>query len=334
MNHTSSKVLICCIAAIIIAFIGCSPDENPPTGLPAYTRSDLAKQLPISLEGSLQNPAWSPDGKAIVFTRFQNGYNKGPADLVIYDLESRKSTILVSDGTDNINLPGSTWNPITNQIIFSSSREPHDEIYIINPVENPNTEIKITNREDRVAYEPSFSSDGHWIIFESHEVDIETNGIITKYKTDGTEPFQALTGLQDDCRQPNWSQNGQYILFQMVYNGKWEIWIMNSDGTNQHQLTTGAGEKTDASFSPDDKWIIYSGDSPTLNLANLFIMPTSGGKPIQVTHFKGYDGAPSWSRNGKQIAFESSPDEPENSSGTTIWMINAPEEYNQSNSKD
>ncbi|HHG83573.1 MAG TPA: hypothetical protein ENJ82_02390, partial [Bacteroidetes bacterium] len=33
-------------------------------------RADSAIILEIDLEGSLQNPAFSPDGKSIVFTRF------------------------------------------------------------------------------------------------------------------------------------------------------------------------------------------------------------------------------------------------------------------------
>jgi hypothetical protein len=33
---------------------------------------DERGKLRIPLEGSLQNPAWSPDGKVIVFTRFRS----------------------------------------------------------------------------------------------------------------------------------------------------------------------------------------------------------------------------------------------------------------------
>lgn len=103
------------------------------------------------------------------FTRFRNGYNKEPGDLLIINLESKSIKTLVSDGSGNVNLPGSSWNSITHKIVFSSSREPHDEIYIIDENGNPGDEIKVTERENRVAYEPSFSPDGSngttlWII--------------------------------------------------------------------------------------------------------------------------------------------------------------------------
>jgi len=311
------KVLkYCLLAFVVIGAGGCLNRE-----LSSNDRSDSAYQLPIALDGSLQNPAWSPDGKAIVFTRFRNGYNEGPADLIVYDMESGTIRILVSDESDNINLPGSTWNRNTDQIVFSSSREPHDEIYLINADENPGKEVKITDRVHQVAYEPSFSPDGQWVVFETHEVDVEGNGIITKYKIGNTEPYQNLTDANSDCRQPNWSPDGQHILYQALNNNQWDIWIMNFDGTNQHQITSGSGDKTDASFSLDGQWIVYSADGPTMEYANLFIVPITGGEPKKVTEYSGYDGAPSWSPNGKQVIFESSLGDPEDTLGTTIWII-------------
>jgi len=298
---------------------------------PFLYRADGALELEISLNGSLQNPAWSPDAGSLLFTRFRNGYNAEPADLLIIDLGDNSTKTLVSDGSGNVNLPGSSWNAATHKIVFSSTRDPHDEIFIIDEDGIPGDEAKITDRENFVAYEPSFSSDGEWVVFESHQLNVEGDGVITKYEVDGTGSYQMLTDIQEDCRQPNWSPAGDLILYQKLANGQWDIWITNTDGTNHQKITSGSGNKTDASFSPDGQWIVYSSDEGGLEFANLFIIKVSGGNPIRVTNYNGYDGAPSWSPDGRKIAFESYPGDPDDTSGTTLWIIDAPEVLNTSN---
>jgi len=208
----------------IIIFITLSSCETggPDPGNGDSLRDDGGITLDISLSGSLQNPAFSPDGNSIVFTNFKNGYNEEPADLYIYNLQSGQITTLVSDGSGNVNLPGATWNYAINSIVFSSSRDPHDEIYLIPENGSTGDEIKITDRRSTVAYEPSLSPDGQWVVFESHELDVEDNGIITKFKIDGSSAYIGLTSSTDDCRQPNWSPNGDKILYQKFETGQWE----------------------------------------------------------------------------------------------------------------
>jgi TolB protein len=99
---------------------------------------------------------------------------------------------------------------------------------------------------------------------------------------------------------------------------------MNTDGSEAAQITSGQGDKTDASFSPDGEWIVYSSDEGELDLANIFVVPTGGGTSQRVTDWDGYDGAPSWSPDGSKIVFESYPGDPDESEGTTIRMIDSP----------
>jgi len=286
----------------------------------SYQRHDTANKLNIPLSGSLQNPAFSPDGDAIVFTRFRNGYNREPADVFIYFLDTGEIDTLVMDGSANVNLPGSCWNTQNESIIFSSSRDPHDEIYLIDDNGSPGDEIKITERSDYMAYEPTFSPDGQWIVFESHPVDVEKKGVIMKYKLDKSSNYQALTDEDDDCRQPNWSPSGDYILFQNYKNKQWDIWIMKTDGSNKRKVTSGKGDKTDACFSNDGKFIIYSCDF-NLEFANIYIVPIEGGNPIRLSNYEGYDGAPSISSDGTKLVFESYGGDPDDSDGTSLWML-------------
>jgi len=304
----------------LCAAIGCGEDETFD-----WSRDDGASQIEIDSEGSLQNAAWSPDSDALLFTAFRSAYNDGPADLVVADSDGGSPHVLVSDGSDNVNLPGSSWSSATEQIVFSSSRDPHDEIFAIDDNASSGDEWPITSRDDFMAYEPTFSPDGEWVVFESHAVDQEDNGVITRFRVDGSGDYEALTSADDDCRQPNWSPAGDKILYQRLADGTWDIWVMNDDGTDAQRVTSGQGDKTDASFSPDGDWIVYSSDENELDLANLFVVPVDGGASTRVTEWPGYDGAPSWSPDGSKIAFESFPGDPDDSDGTRLYVIDAPE---------
>lgn len=277
-------------------------------------RMDGAWPIDISLEGSLQNPAWSPDGDALVFTCFRDGYNQGPADIFIYEFDTNRVRPLVMDGSVNVNLPGSTWNAINGLITFSSDRGAHDEIYTIPADGSPGSEVQLTDRADRMAYEPSFSPDGQQVVFESHPLDVEEQGVITIYALDGSNGYRVLIPQTADCRQPNWSSRGD-IVYQCLDRNRWDLWI------NDLQVTDGEGDKTDASFSYDGEWVVYSSDQWEMEFASLFVLNIGGGPSRRITHSDGYDGAPSWSPDGDRIAFESSPGDPDESDGTTLWVI-------------
>lgn len=316
------KILIFSLFIIIIVLIpnGCTDNQLGNEDTPLY-RDDGSYKADIPLDGSLQNPAFSPDGNAIVFTRFRNGYNEEPADIFIFNLEDKKLDTLVMNGNCNVNLPGACWNPANHNIVFSSSRDPHDEIFTINENGNPGDEIKVTERQNFMAYEPSFSPDGQWIVFESHPVDVEEEGVIMRHRIDESITYQALTDASDDCRQPNWSPSNNYILFQKLENQQWDIWIMNIDGSNKEKVTTSIGDDTDACFTNDGNFIIFSADGD-LEFANIYKIPVNGGTPIRITNYEGYDGAPSISAEGTKLAFESCEGNPDGSDGTSIWILN------------
>jgi TolB protein len=293
------------------------------------TRQDGAHRL-TDQDGdiSAQNAAFSPSGEMMLFTMFHNGYNAGPAGLYLLSLiDGEITTLLYEDGQDSVNLPGSSWNSLTNRITFASDRQDTDEIWTIAP---DGTELfRVTDHETPGYYlEPSFSPDGHWIVFEADEdaPDELQENKIWKVRADGSHLTQLTYDIYDD-RQPNWSPTGDWILFQRrtPRQDDWNIYIMAPDGSDIQRVTFNPeSADTDISWSPKGTCLVYSTDNGELPVPNIFVIPVEEGEPVRITFSDRYeDGAPSWSPDGRWIAFESHNEQHEDSP-SSMWIIAVP----------
>lgn len=303
-------------------------------------RQDDANML---IEGdrkeSLQNPAFSPDGENIIYTRFQEGYNLGPSRIEIIPSSGGEPTQLTPDvAEDNdfmdVNLPGSCWNPETNRITFASDRQDADEIWTMSA---GGTDLfRITHHTNPPYYlEPSFSPDGSEIVFE---IDYEDSrwedgqrGEIWKVKADASGLIRLIesdSGVLRDDRQPNFSPSGDKILFQrrgLDDQEDWDVYTVTPEGDSLFNVTDASSSDTDASFSPDGSEICYSTDYGGLECPNIFVISVDGGTPTRFTFAETCeDGAPSFSPDGKKIAFESHEGADEEKPAS-IWIIELPE---------
>jgi len=303
------------VAAVTSNIIPNSLKANGVT-LEDMQRPDGSLRLRIPLRGSLQNPAWSPDGESIAFTRFRNGYNKGPADVYVFNLVTNNLQQIAADGSDNVSQPGATWNARTRQLVFTSDRDGHEEIWLANA--DGSRLQKVTSRSSDLAFEPSFAPDGNALVFESHGIGGRRKARITLFQIDQNR-YVYLTRGDEDCRQPNWSPRGDYIVYQKHVHSRWNIWLYELK-TRQHRPVTTASDddKTDATFSPDGRFILYSGEVPGRAGEGLVAISVEGGRPIPVTRRTGYQGAASWSPDGSFVAMEASAHAPNGTAGTEL----------------
>lgn len=301
------------------------------TAAPSAKRLDTAKPVPmVPLAGSVQNPCFSPSGDRLVVTQWLDGYN-GEADaddedfarvLVISRARGRVVALLSEERTTAVNLPGSCWSKRTDRITYSAAIDGPDRIFTVAGDGSGRTQI--AGDAARALFEPSFSPDGEWIVFESHPYDQEKGGELWKVRADGSR-LTRLTHGRDD-RQPNWSPRGDRIVFQRSEKGRWDIWTIDVNGGRARNVTRSRViDETDVAWSPSGRWLVYSQGGDGIDVASLFTIGADGRGRRQLTRTRNwYDGAPTWSYDGRTIAFEARAGEPDGSSGTRIYSIASP----------
>ncbi len=87
-----------------------------------------------------------------------------------------------------------------------------------------------------------------------------------------------------------------------------DIWIADRDGRNPRRLTVHPGEKSTPMFSPDGRWIAFSGsyDGNTC----VYVISQDGGSPRRLTYHPGADLVRGWTPDGQRVLFASSRDAP------------------------
>ncbi|GAA0340760.1 S41 family peptidase [Bowmanella denitrificans] len=91
----------------------------------------------------------------------------------------------------------------------------------------------------------------------------------------------------------------EHIAF--VYAG--DIYRADRDGQGVTRLTSHAADEDHPHFSPDGKWLAYTGAYD--NNQDVYIIPTQGGQPQRLTWHAGKDDVVGWSEDGKSVLFTS-----------------------------
>ena len=118
---------------------------------------------------------------------------------------------------------------------------------------------------------------------------------------DGTGLAQ-LTSDESDDLHPSWSPDGSKIVFSR----EGEIWIIDSDGSNETQITYDSIEwYLDPVWSPDGEKIAFT---RSLYVDEVAVMNIDG-TGLQVLTESGPDMLPEWSRESEQIIFACMRDE-------------------------
>ena len=166
---------------------------------------------------------------------------------------------------------------------------------------------------------PSLSPDGKSVAYSSDQKG--TFEIYVKQLSELSGELQLTNDGQQNF-QPSWSPDGQRIAYHSRTRGG--VWVVPALGGTPKQLSEIGARPV---WSPDGSFIAFQSESPGAELSNsrvmppstIWIMPSQGGQPKQITQVGNPDGghsAPSWSPDSKRIVFEAS-----NFADVAVWTI-------------
>jgi len=168
-----------------------------------------------------------------------------------------------------------TLSPDGQTIVFTSLKDGDLDIYTMRV---DGTNLKRLTFQPGYDGGPFFSPDGRKIVYRAwHPTDT------------------ALTNYKDLLRQ------------RLVRPNRMEIWVMNADGSDQHQITNLGGANFAPYFTPDGQKIIFSSNykNPRSRDFELYLVDPDGSGLEQVTHHPEFDGFPMFSPDGTKLVWAS-----------------------------
>ena len=256
-------------------------------------------------------PFWSPDSRQIVLISSRHSGMKvhvTNADSASHGSDMRQLTF----GGDEDDTP--SWSPDGKKIAFVSIREGVSQIFVMN-ADGTNVRQLTNGKAENI--HPTWTPDSQRILFNTTKFfgataadgrdvpsdnkvvgeQIDKKMDLATVRIDGME----LKRLTNDggYTYASFSPDGSSILHRRVDGAKSQIFVMNADATNDHNISGDNTLDGWPAWSNDGKRVLFS--RRVNDRFQVFVMNRDGTGAMQLTDAAGEFVNPHWSPDGKKI---------------------------------
>jgi Tol biopolymer transport system component len=215
---------------------------------------------------------------------------------------------------DELRVQGLAWTADGREIVFSSNRAGSFSLWRISASGGQPEPLAGVGEG---ALDPTIPAQGKRLAYTQDNP--ETNiwrMELPKPPGQARAPTKFISSTRLDLL-PEYSPDGQSIVFTSRRSGSTEIWRCDSDGSHPIRLTFFGGPEGGAPrWSPDGRQIAF--DSRPEGHTDVYVVSVEGGPLRRLTTQSSDDWVPSWSRDGRWIYFTSN-----RSGDCQIWKVPA-----------
>ena len=271
--------------------LGLRPAQGQPVAIYTLDADGNKRQLTHPPKGSWGDfdPAISPDGKRLTFTR---AYTEMQHDLFKVDVADGKEQRLT---TKRAAIMGSSWTPDGEAVVYATRPRVGYRLYQLNMNTLESTRLNLAASE---IIEPFIAKNGDLLATVRHfDSDI--------YRVaQGSEIIETLFDSTHWDLSPTISPNGKRFVFTSDRNGLFQLWLGDLVNGNTRPLTQFDGNYVVAPrFSPDSRRVVFEvhdGDS-----SQIYTYDLTSSLLLKLTEHQSLNVVPSISSDGSSIYFAS-----------------------------